>query len=175
MNKLFELIILCACIMPVTMFAQTNISGNIGGMTLERGGNPFIVSENVTIPAGKSVIILDSCIFLFKPFTGIIIEGTLDVKGTLENPVVFTSINNPAYNKNAPQTPDPFDWNGIIVETKAKKLKMTNFNLSYSVYGIKSKRDDIIISAGTFSNNGQFHFTIHDEIQPVSDNIPYNY
>jgi hypothetical protein len=56
-----------------------------------------------------------ACAFLFKPFTGMIVDGSLKAEGTLQNPVVFTTVNDGKYNPNSRQLPNPFDWNGIQV------------------------------------------------------------
>ena len=157
------------------VLSQTSLSGNIGGMTLDQSGNPFIVSDNITIPSAKSVTIHEGCVFLFKAFTGIIIYGSLSVEGSLDKPVVFTTINDKKYNLQSNQLPNPFDWNGILITARAEKVKLSNFVLEYSVYGIRSQKEELVISNGTFSQNGQFHFTINDVVKPVVDNMPFNF
>ena len=47
--------------------------------------------------------------------------------------------------------------------------------LEYSVYGVKSLKEEFVISNGTFTHNGQFHVTVNDSIKNVSDNIPFNF
>lgn len=155
--------------------AQTNLSGTVGGMTFENTGNPFIISENLIIPAGKKIIVKEGCIFLFKPFSGLIIEGSIEVAGNNENPVVFTSINDSLFNSEATQAPDQFDWNGITVSIQARQVSFSNILLSYSVYGIKSQTPELKIENSIFANNGQFHFTINDQIQTVKEFEPYSY
>jgi hypothetical protein len=156
-------------------FSQTNLSGNIGGMTIERVGNPFVVSDNLTIPAGKKLLIKEGCVLLFKPFTGIIVEGDLEVEGTLEKPVVFTTENDSMFNPESKQTPNPFDWNGILISKKAGTVKLSNFVLKFSVYGVKSSKEGFIINNGTFSRNGQFHVTVKEEMEKVVDDVPFNF
>jgi hypothetical protein len=97
------------------------------------------------------------------------------VEGTEDNPVVFTSINDSKYNSNASQLPNAFDWNGIYLAEESGDVKFRNFKLMYSVFGIKSKKDDITLQNGYFKQNGQFHFTINDNIHYVQDNISYSY
>jgi hypothetical protein len=173
MKKLNKFLLAFTIIFPV--FSQTNLSGNIGGMTIERVGNPFVVSDNLTIPSGKKLVIKEGCILLFKPFTGIIVEGNLDVEGTLEKPVIFTTENDSAYNPESKQTPNPFDWNGILIGQKAGTVKLSNFDLKYSVYGIKSAKEGFVINNGTFSRNGQFHVAVKDEMEKVVDDVPFNF
>lgn len=167
----FFLIVIAA----MTLRAQTGLSGTIGGITLEMTGNPYVINENITIPAGKKVTIHEGCIFLFKPFSGIIVEGSIEVLGSEGKPVIFTSINDPQFNSQSTQSPEAFDWNGITISVQARDIQLSNFKLMYSVYGLKAQVEDIKVKSGLFSNNGQFHFTVKDAIQPVTETIPFSY
>lgn len=155
--------------------AQTTISGSIGGMTFKPSGNPWLVTENVFIESESKAIVEPGCVFLFKPYTGIIIQGSFIVEGEKDKPVIFTSINDSLYSETAAKKPEQFDWNGIIVESGAVEVTLSHFRLSYSVYGIKSKISNLTIANGVFRQNGQFHFTINDKIQDVESNLPFNY
>jgi len=168
--------------LPVTLifccfngFAQTPISGSIGGMTFKPSGNPWLVSGNVFVEAESKTIVEPGCVFLFKPYTGIVIEGSFIVEGEKDKPVVFTSINDSLYSETAAKKPEPFDWNGIIIENEAVEVSLSHFKLSYSVYGIKSKVSSLSIKDGIFRQNGQFHFTINEKIQDVESNLPFDY
>lgn len=158
-----------------SVFAETHITGDITGMTFESGGNPFIVEQDILIPAESKAVIKEGCVFLFKPFTGLTIHGHLAVEGTLEKPVVFSSVNDGEFNPSSEQLPNPFDWNGILLSRESGTVSIKNFGLRFSVYGIKSQNTNIILENGIFRQNGQFHFTINDKIQYVQDNIPYSY
>jgi hypothetical protein len=143
-------------------------------MNLDESGNPFIVEQDIIVPNGQKVAIKEGCIFLFNPFTGLQVQGELKVEGTQEKPVIFTSIYD-TYNKESPQLPNPFDWNGILVARESGTVSFVNFELEYSVYGIKSQNPGIKIQNGIFKQNGQFHFTLMDKIQFVQDNISYTF
>jgi hypothetical protein len=163
------------CVVSIPALSQTTLSGNIGGLTLEASGNPYLVTENLTIPEGKRLIIKQDCVILFKSFTGLIVNGALVVEGTLDKPVIFTSENDDRYNPQSTQLPNPFDWNGILISPQASNVKLSNFVLEYSVYGVKSQKDEFIINNGTFSRNGQFHVTVGDQIENVVEDIPFNF
>ncbi len=175
-------IIICLSF-SISLYAQTNLSGNIAGMVLTSEGNPYIISDNLIIPENKRVIIKEGCVFLFKPFTGIVVGGSIIGEGTLDNPVIFTTINDNNYFKfndsthyeETPQLPNPFDWNGILIKKSASIVNLSNFSLKYSVYGIKSKTENIIVSNGTFQSNGQFNITITGMIEKVADGLPFSY
>jgi hypothetical protein len=155
--------------------AQTNIGGNLGGMTLDSTGNPYVVDRDILIPKGKYLTIKAGCNLMFNPFTGITVQGNFKVDGTQEHPVLFTSINDSSLNPQATQSPDAFDWNGILVAKESGDVEVRFANLRYSVYGIKCQNPDILIMQSVFRQNGQFHFTINDKIQNVPENEPFSY
>jgi hypothetical protein len=157
------------------LLAQTNIGGNLGGMTLDSTGNPYVVDRDIIIPKGKYLTINSGCNLLFNPFTGITVQGNLKVMGTQQCPVLFTSINDSSLNPQATQSPDAFDWNGILVAKESGDVEVRFANLRYSVYGIKCQNPDILIMQSVFRQNGQFHFTINDKIQNVPENEPFSY
>jgi hypothetical protein len=155
--------------------AETHISGDIRTATLDATGNPYIVDQDVIVPAGKRLTIKEGCVLLFKGFTGINVFGQLTVSGTAKQPVVFTTINDGDFNSKSEQLPNPFDWNGILIARESAGAALQNFQLRYSVYGIKSQNTNVTIQSGIFRQNGQFHFTINDKIQYVQDNISFSY
>ncbi len=158
-----------------TLSAETHITGDITNMTFEPGGNPYIVEQDILVPEQGKVTIKGGCVFLFKPFTGLTVQGNLTVEGTTGQTVVFTSINDGEFNPQSEQLPNPFDWNGILISRESGTVLLQSLDLRFSVYGIKSQKTDIRIENGLFRQNGQFHFTINDKIQFVQDNIPYSY
>ena len=168
--------LLCAVVSFFSFInAETHLSGDIRSAALDSTGNPYIVDQDVVVPGGKNLVIHEGCVFLFKGFSGLNVSGHLTVAGTAKRPVVFTSLNDGDYNPKSEQLPNPFDWNGILVSHEASSASFENFQLRYSVYGIKSQNTAVTIQNGIFRQNGQFHFTINDKIQYVQDNIPYSY
>lgn len=170
---LFTIVSLLFLVFP--LFSATHLSDDIGGKIFEPSGNPFIVDQDVVIPKNTQSVIKAGCVFLFKSFTGINIYGSMLVEGTAEKPIVFSSVNDANHNPEASQLPNAFDWNGIYVAEGSGDIKLRNFKLMYSVFGIKSKKNEITIQSGHFRQNGQFHFTINDNIHYVQDNISYSY
>jgi hypothetical protein len=162
-------------VMGALLNGQTVISGDLSKFALDSANNPFIVEKDIEVPSKKKVIINEGCIFLFKPFTGLNVVGSLGVNGTQTHPVVFTTINDSLYSKQSVQTANPFDWNGIVVDKNAHDVTLTNFRLMYSVYGVKSGKKDIVLKNGSFKANGQFNFTIFDKIQYVQENLLFSY
>jgi hypothetical protein len=155
--------------------ARTSLSGEIGDVTFIKDGNPYIVDSNLTVLRNKTVTIEEGCIFLFKQFAGIEVNGNLVVNGTSESPVVFVSINDSGYNAESTQQPNPFDWNGILLSDSAQKVVLSHFILKHSVYGLKSLVKDIVIKSGTFSQNGQYNFALNEVLMPALDKVPFSY
>jgi hypothetical protein len=170
-----HLIVLLCIISASTSFAQQTLSGNIGGMTFEATSTPYIITDNITIEKGRKTIIKEGCVFLFRPFTGIIVNGSIIVEGSLKSPVVFSSINDKKYNPQSDLLPNPFDWNGILIASNSGSVTFSNIVLEYSVYGIKSQKEALILNNATFKSNGQFHFTVDEKIMPVAEELPFSY
>ncbi|MBD3320729.1 MAG: hypothetical protein GF350_06515 [Chitinivibrionales bacterium] len=170
-----KIIVYLMLMIAAVLHAQTPMKGVLTAKVIESSGNPYIIEEDVIIPADKEVTIKEGCIFLFKPFTGMQVKGKLVVEGTSNAPVVFTSINDQEYNPNSQELANPFDWNGILVGRESRGAFMKNFRLRFSVYGIKGQTPSIMIQNGKLRQNGQFHFTINDKIQAVQDGIPFSY
>ncbi len=158
-----------------TANGQTHLSGEIGGREFFPENGPFVVDTTLTVAEDKEIVIHEGAIFLFKEFTGIDINGSIVVEGTKEKPVIFTSVNNADYNDNAPAFPKAFDWNGIQVNNRGGEAVFKYFRLRYSTFGIKSKNLEISVVQGLFAQNGQFHFTINDNIIEVPENELFSY
>lgn len=173
MNKYIKSLLLIT--IGSTLLSATELSGDIGGKVLQSGDGPFIVTDNLVVPIEKKTVIQKGCVFLFKPFTGITVEGELLINGYGDAPVVLTSFNDQNYNKLSKVQPENFDWNGITIQKEAKNVKFSHFKLYYSVFGIKSYKNAFTIRNGIFANNGQFHLTIKDTMQRVTENSPFNY
>lgn len=154
---------------------STSLSGDISGIQFNDTSTPYIIENDIFIPEGKTVVLKEGVVFLFSQFTGLQVDGNLFVLGKENKHVIFSSVNDSEYMKKTNQPAAPFDWNGIIISTKSKNVELTNFILRYSVYGIKSQNPDISILNGTFYQNGQFHFTINDKIEPVNENSSFCY
>jgi hypothetical protein len=169
------LISLFIVIITVLNWADSQLSGRIQSMTLVAENNPYVITDNLIVPAGQKLVVSSGCILLFKPFTGITIDGELEVEGTAEKPVAFTSENDTRVNPTSSQFPNPFDWNGIIINQNAGNVQLSNFSIKYSVYGLKSYKEDIVIVDGVFQSNGQSNLTVFETMKNVPDGIPYSY
>ena len=169
---LFALVLFCFC--SITQ-AQVHLKGEIGVRIFESKDNPHIVEEPITITKGATVTIKKGTVFLFKNYAGLKVQGNLIIQGTKEEPVIFTSFNHRKYNPGAEMYPNAFDWNGIAIEEGSGTVELHHFKLMYSVYGVKSKNDKILINSGLFSNNGQCDVVINDKMKVVLKDEPFSY
>jgi hypothetical protein len=175
MLKRFLLASILFLMVAVRSPALTTISGDIHNHIFDTTGSPYLIVNDIVVPSGTKCIIDKGVVFLFRPFTGLIVNGRLTVNGTPDQPVIFTSANNFLYNTNSIQPPQPFDWNGIIIASESYGSTFNHIVVSYSVYGIAAKTPNLSIEKGTFVNNGQFDLTIKDRIQNVKNNAPFSY
>jgi hypothetical protein len=159
----------------ISLNGATYLKGDISTVVFDSSAGPFIVESDCIIPFGKKVVIGNGCRLLFKPFSGLAVQGSLIAEGTADHPVVFSSINNDSALPQGEEPPRPFDWNGISIYKNAPAVRLRFVTITYSVYGVKSLSDNLIIENGIFRNNGQFNFTINGAIIPVADGIPFNY
>jgi hypothetical protein len=173
MKRFFLLTVILSCFMTVN--AETHLSGEITSSALDASGNPYIVDKDIVVASGKQLKIKEGCVFLFNGFTGLNVNGNLSVEGSIRHPVIFSCINDGDFNPKSQQLPNPFDWNGIIIAKESGSVHFQNFQLRYSVYGVKSQNTKMTIQNGLFRQNGQFHFTLNDKIQYVQDNISYSF
>jgi hypothetical protein len=129
---------------------------------------PYLITSDVYVPAGKTVTIEPGVVLLFKNFTGVHVQGTLNLHGTPEKPVIFTSENDRRFNLGAKLNPNPYDWNGIFIHDDAIGTDLQNFEISYSVYGINTLTKFIRITNGAFHDNGRANLTIEGLPQTVT-------
>jgi TolB-like protein/TM2 domain-containing membrane protein YozV len=169
------------CFIAGSICAATNLSGNIGVSYLESENGPYLIEKELVIPAGRNIVLGPGCVLLFGPFAGLQVLGRLEAKGTAEKPVIFSSMNDAAFNPDSKKTADAFDWNGIVIEPQSSGALLSNFRIAYSVFGIKSMRESIVIDHGLFFRNGQYNFTINGKLTvneqslTVSENVPFSW
>jgi hypothetical protein len=156
---------------PVPPAARTRLFSTLVGdlpksLLGEKG--PYLITSDVYVPAGKTVTIEPGVVLLFKNFTGVHVQGTLNLHGTPEKPVIFTSENDRRFNPGARLNPNPYDWNGIFIHDDAIGTDLQNFEISYSVYGINTLTKFIRITNGAFHDNGRANLTIEGMPQTVT-------
>lgn len=138
-------------------------------------GKPYLVTSDIEVPFGKTVIIEPGVTFLFQNFTGFQIQGQLISKGTKSDPIVFTSEFDGKYHPDSSQIANPFDWNGIYIHKDGFGSKFSFCKVNYSVYGIKSDTRLITLEPCIFNGNGKGNVTLIDSTVSIEDGKPYVY
>jgi hypothetical protein len=154
------------------IFGDT-LSGHLP-KTVKASRGPYVITADIDVPQGKTVIIEPGTVFLFHNFTGLKVQGTLLAQGTSDNPVVFTSINDRQYNPQSPVDAAPYDWNGIYIYEEGIGTCFSYCTIFYSVYGINALTKYIRIEPSLFKNNGRSNLTIENKEIAVGDK-PFEY
>ncbi len=89
MKNLFVFILMA---LPGLVFADTIVSGNQYGMWMA-GGSPYLVTGDITVPAGQSLAIDPGVEVNFQGHYKMEVNGTLHAIGTENNMVTFTTDN----------------------------------------------------------------------------------
>ncbi len=149
------------------------ISGNLPSV-LPALSRPYLVTADVYVPAGSKVTIAPGAVILFKNFTGLHVEGTLIVEGSLQKPIVFSSEFDKYYSSGAQMIANPYDWNGIYIHENGVATSFANCTIRYSVFGINSLTRYIRLDGVTFAQNGRADCTI-DGIKQGVTALPFSY
>lgn len=173
-NHLYSMI-LFVLILAIPVSSETAISGEIHDYRFDSTGSPFFVEKDLIVPSGTTCVIGPGCVFLFRPFTGLTVEGTLVAEGSDEKQVIFTSINDTMFNPGSVQLPASFDWNGITVVAESNGTHFRNCRITYTVYGIRAQTPNLTIDRCIFTQNGLYHFTVMEKVFNANEGIPFSY
>ncbi|MFO0589233.1 MAG: DUF4215 domain-containing protein [Polyangiaceae bacterium] len=129
----------------------TNIAGgNIINQTWTPAGNPYIVSGDITVPAGAFLTIQAGTIVQFASTDGqasgldtsrveVIVKGTLTVSGTAAMPAQFKAQNGSAANT----------WYGIEIDAAALSASITGAQIQHAVNGIYSNAPGSVLTTSS--------------------------
>ncbi|HUI92849.1 MAG TPA: hypothetical protein VLX68_11435 [Chitinivibrionales bacterium] len=183
MKKISIILLLVSCVSfgqapkPAPVDTVKSVFDTIAGdlpAVLAAKDHPYFVAGDLYVPQGKTVTISEGTVLCFKNFTGLHVLGTLQVRGGKDRPVVFTSVNDKAYNKRSAVDAAPYDWNGIYIHEDAIGTQLSFCAVMYSVDGISSLTKFFKLSPCLFLHNGRGNLTVLGVAYKVSDQ-PYEY
>ncbi len=134
---------------------------------VKNSGRPYLVMSDISVRPGETVVLEAGTVLLFRNFTGLQIHGVLKAEGTEDAPLVFTSENDTAYSPVSTMPAAPYDWNGITVFENAVGTSFEQCRVGYSLYGINSLTEQIIIRDCRFRQNGRSDFAVNGEVVEV--------
>src|SRR5262245_9510428 len=118
--------------------AQTTVTGgNVINQTWTPAGSPYIVQGDVTVPAGASLTIQAGTVVQFAATDGqaagmdtghveLTIKGTLNVNGSVANPVTFQAQSGTAAGS----------WYGIVIDPAAAGATIAGAIIKHASYGV---------------------------------------
>ena len=154
------------------VFAKAPAFNEIAGSlpdTIKARKTPYLVVGDIEVPRNKTVIVEKGVVFLFKAFTGVQVLGKLDVRGTADARVIFTSENDLIAGASTSLHPVAYDWNGVYIHACSEGSSMAFCSVKYSVYGIVSETKFVGLSGITFTLNGKSDVVIDSKKQAVLD------
>ncbi len=140
-------------------------------------GSPYIVQNSVTVPAGCRLVIDPYTVVKFATWTGLDVNGVLDVYGLPGAEVVFTSINDDAYGGVAPGStgaPGYSDWFGISYWSGSSGT-MQNVRVLYADTGVYIENASPVLTnviVREFGSSGVALVALSGEVtNPILTNI----
>lgn len=132
-------------------FSQTNHTGNITTSEVWfASGNPHIITGNVTVANGVTLVIAPGCEVRFEPGRRMTVQGTLSASGSPATPIVFTSNQ---------VTPNKGDWQFIYFDGADFGSLMNYCEVSYGgvatsgmIY-VRNSTDNVTITNCDINNS----------------------
>jgi len=123
-----SLILLTSLLVLVTVKPSRGLEGDLSSnQTWTAANSPYTIDKDVLVPAEVTLRIAPGTQILFSPGTSLIIEGELHAVGSLENPILFSSVS---------ESPTPGSWGQIRFVT-------VDTTLSYNDDGAYVKGSEI--------------------------------
>ena len=135
----------------------------------------YIVTNDIIVPEGKTMIVEPSTVLLFNRYCGIVVRGALVCKGRLESGINFNAAAASDDSADVWEESRATRWNGIEVKPRGS-VEFENVRILNSVFGMKASKQckSIIIRDVMFLNNEQ-DFSMDDSIIYVDNKKPYTY
>jgi parallel beta-helix repeat protein len=129
---------------PVELLLEQELAGTVAAGTTLDGGRPYLVTSDVTVPAGITLTIEPGAQIRFQGYHTLLIEGRLEAVGTEEEMIVFTSDQ---------QAPAKDDWKRIEFSSSDETSRMQWCRVEYSTFGIYGKSTPLLLSHNVIRSN----------------------
>lgn len=136
----------------------------ITGYTPLTSGIPYQALGNVRVESGATLSISAGVVLQFSSSMELLIEGTLDVNGTPQNPVIFTS---------SSLVPSAGDWSGIILDEFSTNNIIDGAIVEYAITGIdvKATSNNTLITNSVIRINNTYGINFNLAGGTVSNNV----
>jgi YD repeat-containing protein len=120
------------------------------------------LTEEFTVPEGKTLTIAPGTVVKFtNSAAGLDIQGTLDVQGTRQNPVVFTSwlddsVGGDSNGDGDTSTPSASDWTGLTFSGPSALGNLTNVDIRYAEKAIQGVDGAVINLKNAVLSDGNY-------------------
>lgn len=129
----------------------------------------YLVTEDVIVDTGQTLVFYPGTIVLFKKNTGIIVKGSFICQGNDQGTVILKKLDNDKYFH--PLKPHmPTWWNGINVAPNAQ-VELSHTRISESKFGIEADAEvkAILLDSVVFKENRYYNMKIGDSITVLPD------
>lgn len=159
----------------VSSTGAIELSGDISSSELSKNQSPYKVIGDIYVPSGKKVIIPAGVVFLFKALDNITlkVEGSLIVHGTKDEPVVFTSSNDPQFNPDS--LASVYDWAGIKISGSAQQVMLRCAVIKYARNPVETRIPTTRFENVKFSDNMYSQLIINGKEYDISQELLFDY
>ena len=119
-----------------TIAAGNYLAGQLPD-TILVSNTTYNIVGSVTVPTGNTLTIQPGAILKFLSGTKLTINGSLNVLGESSQPVIFTSVE---------VSPAVSDWNGILINTGATNVSLSNVIVQYASNGIYIDKTSSVVN-----------------------------
>jgi hypothetical protein len=137
-------------------------------------GIRYLIEDTLEIPTGTHINLPPGTVFLFADEKPLNIRGSLTANGTDSAPVVFSSVNDSVYNKNAEGQATLFSWAGIWVGGGSESVILRNTIIRFADRPFVSQSASIRLENVKFTNTNLDTIFINDQVfSPIRNHVFY--
>jgi len=117
------------------------------------GEKPFLIFDSLVINKGVTLNIKENARFFFHKYAGVKAYGSINAKGTIDQPIVFRGDRMDNLFTRVPYDRVPGQWEGVVVDSLSFNNHFEYFHLRNSVRGILFEHSNLSETKATFINS----------------------